>query len=83
MVTGSGRAELTYQNESGGTEQRAVALPWTLEFNARHGAFLYLSAQKQQEYGTIHAAVYVDAQPLQEAYADAAYGIASASGTAP
>ena len=82
-VTGMGRAGLTYQNASGGTEQKTVSLPWTLELTAPSGEFLYLSAQKQQEYGTITARVYVDGTMLQQAEADSDYGIALVSGRVP
>jgi hypothetical protein len=75
--------ELTYQNQSGGTEQRKVSMPWNLEIKARSGAFLYLSAQKQGERGTIHATIYIDGQVLQQADSDSPYGIASVSGRVP
>jgi hypothetical protein len=82
-VIGSGTVGLTFQNESGGTEQKTVSLPWTLVLRARHGAFLYLAAQKQQERGTIRAAIYVNGQPIQSAEANSSYGIASVSGSVP
>src|SRR5271169_4761015 len=55
VVSGEGRAALTFRNESGGTEQKTVVLPWTLELRVQHRAFLYVSAQKQGESGTIRA----------------------------
>ena len=39
-------ADLTLTNKSGGKEQQHVKLPFELEFYARGGQFLYLSAQK-------------------------------------
>lgn len=84
-VTGSyvGFVELTYSNESGGTEQKTVALPWKLEFKAQHNAFVYISAQKQGENGAIDAVIYLDGNVIQEASANSRYGIASASGRVP
>jgi hypothetical protein len=82
-VMGSGIAGLTFRNSSGGTEQNTVSLPWTLEFAARRGAFLYVSAQKQQKYGSIHAEIHVDGRSIQEADSDSAYGIAAVHGSVP
>jgi hypothetical protein len=76
-------ASLTYQNESGGTEQRDVAVPWKLELTATHGAFLYLAAQKHNRFGTIRVAILVNGQTLQAAESNAEYGIASVSGSVP
>lgn len=76
-------ARLTYRNESGGTEQRTVSLPWTLEMRAVPGQFLYLSAQKKQTYGTVKTSIEIEGQVLQEAESDTEYGIASASGRVP
>lgn len=84
LVNGSASsASLTYRNESGGTEQRTVPLPWTLEMHVGPGHFLYVSAQKQGPYGAIRAAIYVEGQVLQEAESSSEYGIASASGSVP
>jgi hypothetical protein len=84
QVTGSAKsASLTYANESGGTEQQTVAVPWKLEFRRSPGTFVYLSAQKQEEYGTVHVAIYSDGTLLQQAESSEEYGIASASGSVP
>lgn len=76
-------ATLTYQNESGGTEQKTVKLPWALEWRIESPHFLYLSAQKTGESGIVHVAVYCDGQLLQEAESTSEYGIATASGRVP
>jgi len=47
VVEGNGLTMLTYQNESGRTEQTTVDLPWTLVLNGKRGKFLYLAAHKQ------------------------------------
>jgi hypothetical protein len=73
-------ASITIQNESGGSEQHVVSVPWAKEFRAAPGQFVYLSAQNQG-WGDLEAVIYVDGQPLQSAEATQQYGIASASGT--
>jgi len=82
-VDGDGAVMLTYRNESGGIEQKTVALPWALEMRLEPGSLLYVSAQKQQARGTIRAVIYLDGQALQQAQADSAYGIAAVSGRVP
>lgn len=83
-VTGYGQASLTYQNQSGGTEQQTVELPWMLNLSPRPGSFLYISAQKQQGGSDfIRVAIYIDGNKVQEAESNSAYGIAQASGRMP
>ena len=80
-VSGStSSASLTYQNASGGTDQKDVSVPWEESFSATPGAFLYLSAQNQSEYGALKAEILLDGIAVQSGEADSAYGIASASG---
>jgi len=84
LVNGSSnRASLTYRNQSGGTEQNTVQLPWTLELRLSPGAFAYVSAQNQEDGGTVHASVYLGGVTLQEATSGSAYGIATASARVP
>lgn len=80
-VTGTeiNRASITYQNESGGTEQREVDLPWTSGFPGRRGQFLYISAQKPSERGTVKVAIDLDGTRAQQAESNSPYGIATAS----
>ncbi len=80
QLTGSGgAASITIKNESGGTEQHTVPVPWTKEFDAPAGRFLYLSAQNKGD-GLLEATIYVDAKPIQHAETTERYGIASVSG---
>ncbi len=81
QLTGSSSsASITIENESGGTEQHTVAVPWTKEFRAHQGQFVYLSAQNQG-LGRLEAIIYVDGRPIQRAETTEQYGIASASGS--
>jgi hypothetical protein len=73
-------ASITIENESGGTEQHVVSVPWVKEFQAAQGRYVYLSAQNQGS-GQLEATIYVDGQPLQSAQTTERYGIASASGS--
>ena len=83
-VSGTAReASLTYRNQSGGTEQITVRLPWDLEMDLPPGRFVYLSAQKTDEAGTIHAEIWGGSGILQEANSSTAFGIASVSGSVP
>jgi hypothetical protein len=81
QLTGSeGAASITIKNETGGTEQHTVPIPWTKEFDAPTGRFLYLSAQNKGD-GLLEATIYVDAKAIQHAETTERYGIASVSGT--
>ena len=74
-------ASLTYQNKSGGTDQKKVSLPWTYSFNGKPGDFLYLSAQNEKEYGTVTAEIKLNGTTVQSAESNDGYGIASVSGS--
>jgi len=80
---GATMASLTYQNESGGTEQKDVVLPWPLAFHAKQGAFVYLSVQKKFESANLEAVITVNGKILQQAESTPPYGIASVSGSVP
>jgi hypothetical protein len=95
VVDGSAISEidLTYANESGGTEQQTVQIvpsPWEYEMGCQHGCFAYISAQKTETLGsidvptgTVRVAIYVDGRLVREAESTSRYGIASASGRVP
>jgi zinc-ribbon domain len=91
-------ANLTYRNETGGTEQATVAVRWELKMQCPAGFIPYIAAQKGEEpwdhvpmtdksglwhNRVIHVAVYVDGHVVQEAESSAPYGVASASGEVP
>jgi hypothetical protein len=82
-VRGTARAaSLTYQNASGGTEQRHdETLPWTYQLGEAHrGQFLYISAQNSGSYGTIIAEIVIDGVVVKHSESEGQYTIASASG---
>ena len=76
-------ASLTYQNESGGTEQRTVPLPWSKSFLAAPGSLAYISAQKQSKPGSIVVIVSGDGKIIQRAESTSEFGIAVAGGVVP
>lgn len=73
-------ASLTIENDSGGTSQIDVRVPWTTEFPVDRGDFVYLSAQNSSDGGTITCALLLDGAEVQHAESNTAYGIASCSG---
>lgn len=81
-VTGSaGSASLTIQNAQGGSEQMTVGLPWTRSFTAPPGTFVYVSAQNQDDHGTIACEITADGVTVQSANSSGAYVIAGCSGS--
>lgn len=72
---------LTYTNESGGTEQREVDLPWSKTFSARDGDFLYISAQDQGGSGDVMAYIIVNGNTKKSAHSSGPYTIATSSYT--
>ncbi len=80
-ITGTaGGADLTYENSTGGTEQKEVKLPYEDSFMARRGAYLYISAQNTGEYGTVRCEILVNGQVVKSAESSGAYKIATCSG---
>lgn len=81
-VSGSAtKADLTYRNYFGDTQQEAEAsVPWKETFTAYPGAFLYISAQNQDKYGAITATIKVNGQVIKTTTSTGAYSIATASG---
>jgi len=85
-VTGENptKAGLTYENDSGNTEQRDVSLPWTYEFTAQRGQFLYISAQTKGTGGasTISCKITVNGVVTEKADSKGVAVIATCSGSA-
>jgi hypothetical protein len=82
---GPGAADLTYNNEDGGVEQRLVRAPreakdaviWSKSFDVRPGTFLYISAQNHNSSGYVTVYISIDGQPKKTATSAGAYKIAS------
>ena len=79
-VTGSASsADITYENEGGGTSQEKVTLPWTQVVHSPTNRFLYVSAQNQGEYGDITCEIKVGDEVVKTSTSSGAYTIASCS----
>lgn len=74
------RVSLTYNNAQGGTEQKEARVPWEISFNARSGAFLYVSAQNNGSMGTVTCEILVDGLVVRTSTSEGAYKIATCSG---
>lgn len=82
-VTGTTKtASLTYRNESGGTEQRTVDLPWELSYMAESGHFTYVAAQVRDNGSrNIVCKITHDGVTKEEAESDGEFVIAECSGS--
>lgn len=82
-VTGTAaRADLTYENASGGTSQTANAtLPWTYNRPSKTGDFLYISAQNAGSTGCVTVEIVSGNNTLEHSTSCGAFVIATASRT--
>lgn len=76
-------ANVTLSNSSGGTEQRTVTLPASIQYLfVSEGTFLYISAQNPTRLGVLSVSIKVEGKDtLASASSNAPFGIATASGT--
>jgi len=76
------RADITLENETGGTEQfgNVLVKGWSKKFGAERRQFVYISAQNQDEGGSIRCEIWVNGELWKEAESRGAYCIASCSG---
>jgi hypothetical protein len=89
LVDGSAsKAAVTYETPTG-TEQMTVDVPLVAYTGAsgitfetfQPGAFLYISAQNQDAYGSVTCSIKVNGEVISENTADGAYAIATCKGT--
>lgn len=79
-ITGTtGNVDVTLTNASGGTEQRNIAPPYTLEFSGSSGQVLYISGQNKWDAGVVTCEILVDGNVVQTATSNTAFGIATCS----
>ncbi|MBW8010875.1 MAG: hypothetical protein FVQ83_06495 [Chloroflexi bacterium] len=74
------RVSLTYENETGGTEQRDSNVPFKKTYIMEGGDFAYISAQNLGEFGTVTCKITVDGEDWKESTSSGAYVIATCSG---
>jgi hypothetical protein len=73
---------ITYSNSSEGTSQITTNTPWSYSFEKpTAGQFLYVSAQNQNETGTVHVSITRNGTLFKEATSSGAFVIATATGT--
>jgi hypothetical protein len=84
---GPGAADITYNNEDGGVEQRLVRAPreakdaviWSKSFKVRPGTFLYISAQNHNRSGYVTTYILINGEPRKTSTSAGAFVIASSS----
>lgn len=76
-------ASVTFENSQGNTSQySSVALPWEYNFGkADPGTWVYISAQNNENSGTIIVEIFKDGKVWDWGSSSGAYVIADASGT--
>lgn len=78
---------LTYENETGNTEQLETRTNrqnlWTKRFEVARGEFLYVSVQNRAETGSVECEILIDGIVVEQAESQGAYVIATCSGSAP
>lgn len=81
-VTGSATAiDVTYENENGDVSQEGpMVVPWRRTVNVEDGAYVYISAQNQDETGAVTCRVLVDGVEKEANTSSGAYTICTASG---
>jgi hypothetical protein len=72
-------ASVTYQNQSGGTEQADVGVPWSKYLVSHDGDSLYVSAQNREDVGSITVRIAVDGKTVKTATSQGGYVIATVS----
>lgn len=75
---------MTYSNASEGTSQVTANLPWNVKFTStKAGQFVYISAQNQNDTGSVHVSIFLNGTLYKESISSGAFVIATASGSTP
>jgi hypothetical protein len=81
-ITGTtGNVDVTLKNASGATEQQNIKPPYELSFDSTGGQSLYVSGQNKWNAGVVTCEILVDGKLVQTATSNAAFGVATCSGT--
>lgn len=81
---GATRVSLTYENDTGNTEQHDVNLPWEKTLYLPSGQFVYVSAQLDQASGfEVTCRIIAGNRVIETATSSGQYSIATCSGRAP
>jgi hypothetical protein len=80
-VTGTARMiAITYQNNTGGTNQIDATVPWFLELNVQPGSFISVAARNKGNTGTLMCRILVDGKVFKSAESSGAYKLCICSG---
>jgi hypothetical protein len=82
-ITGTAHdgVSLTYENAQGGTEQGTYILPETIRFTMNYGDFAYISAQNEDDHGSVTCRILIDGVEWKKSTSTGAYVIATYSGS--
>lgn len=78
-----GSCDLTYSDSGENTQQHPMTGSWKLDFEGDPGQFLYVSAQNNNNSGTVSVEITVNGKEIDKATSSGAYVIATASGSVP
>ena len=77
----AGTADITYENSTGGTEQKTVTIPWTgPAWEVHDGDYLYISAQNNGKSGSVICEIRIDGSMVKQSKSEGAYVICTCSG---
>ena len=81
-ITGTATSvSITLSNAQGGTEQGDYKVPFSKTFTFSPGDFVYISAQNNNDHGTVICKIYVDGVEVKSSTSTGAYVIATCSGS--
>lgn len=82
-ISGTASAvDVTLNNSNGGTSQYSnVSLPVTYDFKSFSDDFVYISAQNQDDSGSVIVEIYYKGERIERSSSSGAYVIATASGS--
>ncbi len=86
VACSSGTVDITLSNKNEDTEQYSnVFTPWTyiysIKLTQEEYQFVYISAQNNQDNGTVTSEIFVNGKKYKSSISTGAYVIATASGT--
>lgn len=72
---------ITLQNAQGGTEQGDYKVPFSQIFTFQSGEYVYISAQNNDDHGTVTCKIYVDGVEVKSSTSTGAFVIATCRGS--
>ena len=78
----AGAMDVTYQNETNGTNQQVVNGSATISLKMKSGSFVYVSAQSQFKQSQVSVKITFNGKTIDQSTSTGDYCVATASGTA-